>query len=107
MILEYYFCSFTNNRIILSAVKTLFKIKWVLLSYQIVSGNFFIFYMLLQSLIVLGQTHQTMLTMVYFVGYVPKLVLLVVMFEDIFRIGTGAVNYFRDTRRLNSEEENL
>ena len=83
------------------AVKTLVKIKWVLLSYQIVSAVilFYILYAFTKFDRSVGQTHQTMLTMgLLLLVYVPKLVLLVVMFgEDIFRIGTGAVNYFRDT----------
>lgn len=79
-------------------LKTLVKIKWVLVSYQIISILFLIFilYSFSQFDRSVGQTKQTLLTMgLVLIVYVPKLMLMLVLFsEDIFRIGAGSVNYF-------------
>ena len=80
------------------ALRTLIKVKWVLVSYQIISLLLFIFiiYSFLQFDRSVGQTKQTMFTMgLVLLVYVPKMVLaLVLLGEDIFRIGAGSVNYF-------------
>lgn len=82
------------------ALKTLVKSRWVLISYQILSLLFFvvILYSFTQFDRSVGQTRQTMFTMaLLLVIYVPKLVLaLVLLGEDIFRMGAGSVNYFID-----------
>lgn len=82
------------------ALKTLVKSRWVLISYQILSLFFFvvILYSFTQFDRSVGQTRQTMFTMaLLLVIYVPKLVLaLVLLGEDIFRMGAGSVNYFID-----------
>ncbi|MBG6110538.1 putative MPP superfamily phosphohydrolase [Flavobacterium sp. CG_9.10] len=80
------------------AIRTLIKLKWVLISYQIISLLLFLFilYSFTQFDRSVGQTKQTMLTMgLVLLVYIPKLVLsLVLLGEDIFRIGAGSVNYF-------------
>ncbi|MBP2284033.1 putative MPP superfamily phosphohydrolase [Flavobacterium sp. CG_23.5] len=80
------------------AIRTLIKLKWVLISYQIISLLLFLFilYFFTQFDRSVGQTKQTMFTMgLVLLVYIPKLVLsLVLLGEDIFRIGAGSVNYF-------------
>jgi hypothetical protein len=80
------------------ALKTLIKIKWALFSYQVISVVIFIFiiYSFMQFDRSVGQTKQTLFTMgLVLLVYVPKMVLtLVLLGEDIFRIGAGSVNYF-------------
>lgn len=80
------------------ALRTLIKVKWVLFSYQIISLLLlvFIIYSFMQFDRSVGQTKMTMFTMgLVLLVYVPKMVLtLVLLGEDIFRIGAGSVNYF-------------
>jgi hypothetical protein len=80
------------------ALKTLIKLKWVLVSYQVVSVAIFIFivYSFMQFDRSVGQTKQTLFTMgLLLVVYVPKMVLtLILLGEDIFRMGAGSINYF-------------
>jgi predicted MPP superfamily phosphohydrolase len=80
------------------ALRTLIKVKWFLVSYQIVSFLLlvFIIYSFMQFDRSVGQTQQTMFTMgLVLLVYVPKMVLaLVLLGEDIFRVGAGSVNYF-------------
>jgi hypothetical protein len=80
------------------ALKTLIRLKWVLVSYQVVSIALFLFiiYSFMQFDRSVGQTKQTLFTMgLVLLVYVPKLVLtLVLLGEDIFRIGAGSINYF-------------
>jgi hypothetical protein len=80
------------------ALKTLIRLKWVLVSYQVVSVVLFLFiiYSFMQFDRSVGQTKQTLFTMgLVLLVYVPKLVLtLVLLGEDIFRIGAGSINYF-------------
>ena len=80
------------------AFKTLVRLKWVLVSYQVISALalLFIVYSFTQFNSSVGQTQQTMFTMgLLLVVYVPKLILtLLLLGEDIFRIGAGSVNYF-------------
>lgn len=80
------------------AVRTLIKLRWLLISYQIISLLLFIFviYSFTQFDRSVGQTKQTMFTMgLMLLVYVPKIVItLVLLGEDIFRAGVGIVNYF-------------
>jgi hypothetical protein len=80
------------------ALRTLIKLKWVLISYQVISVLLLIFivYSFLQFDRSVGQTKQTMFTMgLLLLVYIPKLVLtLVLLGEDVFRIGAGSVNHF-------------
>ncbi|WP_394773749.1 metallophosphoesterase [Flavobacterium sp.] len=80
------------------AFRTLIKLRWVLVSYQIISLLLLIFiiYSFTQFDRSVGQTKQTMFTMgLLLLVYVPKIVLTLVMFgEDIFRIGASILNYF-------------
>ncbi|PKH66433.1 phosphoesterase [Flavobacterium sp. ALD4] len=82
------------------ALKTLIKLKWVLVAYQIISVLVFIFivYSFMQFDSSVGQTKQTLFTMgLVLLVYVPKLVLtLVLLGEDVFRIGAGSIKYFID-----------
>jgi predicted MPP superfamily phosphohydrolase len=89
------------------AVRTLIKLRWLLVSYQIISLLLFIFiiYSFTQFDRSIGQTKQTMFTMgLMLVVYVPKIVItLVLLGEDIFRVGAGLVNYFIDNPNLTKE----
>ncbi len=82
------------------AIKTVLKLRWMLVSYQIFSLLLFVFilYSFTKFDRSLGQTHQTMVTMgLMLVIYVPKIVITIILLgEDIFRIAAGAVNYFID-----------
>ena len=81
-------------------LKTLIKSKLVLISIELVSilVLVYIVYALMQFDRSVGQTQQTMFTMgLLLIVYVPKLILtFILMGEDIFRVGAGAVNYFVD-----------
>lgn len=80
------------------AFRTLVRLRWVLVSYQVISLLLLIFivYSFTQFDRSVGQTRQTMFTMgLMLLVYVPKIVLTLVMFgEDIFRIGASILNYF-------------
>jgi predicted MPP superfamily phosphohydrolase len=80
------------------ALKTLVKLRWVLVSYQIISVVILIFivYSFTKFDRSVGQTQQTMFTMgLLLVVYIPKMILtLLLLGEDIFRIGAGSINYF-------------
>ncbi|MCV9929825.1 metallophosphoesterase [Flavobacterium sp. LS1R49] len=80
------------------AIRTLIKLRWLLISYQILSLLLFVFiiYSFTQFDRSVGQTKQTMFTMgLMLLVYVPKIVItLVLLGEDIFRVGVGVVNYF-------------
>jgi len=80
------------------AFRTLIKVRWALVSYQVISLLLLIFiiYSFTQFDRSVGQTKQTMFTMgLMLLVYVPKIVLTLVMFgEDIFRIGASILNYF-------------
>ena len=82
------------------AVKTLIKMKWVLLAYSTVSLLLlvFILYSFTQLDRSVGQTKQTMFTMgLMLVVYLPKIVITVILLgEDVFRLTAGAINYFID-----------
>ncbi|WP_289664886.1 metallophosphoesterase [Flavobacterium panacagri] len=80
------------------AFRTLIKVRWVLISYQVISALLLIFIIYSFSQIdrSVGQTRQFMFTTgLMLTIYVPKIVLTLIMFgEDIFRIGASIVNYF-------------
>jgi predicted MPP superfamily phosphohydrolase len=80
------------------ALRTLVKLRWVLISYQVISLLILIFiiYSFSQVDRSVGQTKQFMFTTgLMLLIYVPKIVLTLVMFgEDIFRIGASILNYF-------------
>lgn len=82
------------------AVKTLIKLKWMLISYQIISLFLFVFilYSFTQFDRSVGQTKQTMFTMgLLLVLYVPKIVIMIILLgEDVFRVVAGLINYFID-----------
>jgi hypothetical protein len=82
------------------ALRTLIKLKWVLVFYQVISVLVFIYiiYSFLQFDRSVGQTKQTLFTMgLVLLVYVPKMVLtLILLGEDLFRIGAGSINYFVD-----------
>jgi hypothetical protein len=74
------------------ALRTLIKLKWVLVSYQVISVLvLYIIIFFLQFDRSVGQTKQTLFTMgLVLLVYVPKMVLtLVLLGEDIFRMGLG------------------
>jgi hypothetical protein len=78
------------------ALRTLIKLKWVLVSYQVISVFFIYYLFFLQFDRSVGQTKQTLFTMgLVLLVYVPKMVLtLVLLGEDIFRMGAGSISYF-------------
>ncbi len=82
------------------AFKTLIKPKWLLTSYQAISFLLFVFiiYSFTRFDRSVGQTKQTMLTMgLLLLVYIPKIVVTIVLLgEDIFRVGAGAIHYFID-----------
>ncbi|MFH6943778.1 metallophosphoesterase [Flavobacterium sp. FlaQc-50] len=89
------------------AIRTLIKLRWVLVSYQIISLLLLIFiiYSFSQVDRSVGQTKQFMFTTgLMLLIYVPKIVItLVLLGEDVFRLGAGAVNYFVE----NSNDTNI
>lgn len=80
------------------AIKTLVKLRWVLLTYQGVSIVLFLFivYSFTQFDRSIGQTKQTMITMgLMLLVYIPKIVITLVLFgEDIYRVLMGSINHF-------------
>jgi predicted MPP superfamily phosphohydrolase len=82
------------------AVKTLIKIKWMLVGYSALSLFLLIFilYSFTQFDRSVGQTKQTMFTMgLMLVVYLPKIVMTVILLgEDVFRLTAGSINYLID-----------
>lgn len=80
------------------AFKTLIKPKWLLISYVVVSFFLcaYIIYSFMQFDRAVGQTKHTMFVMaLMLLVYVPKIVVtLILLGEDIFRLGASLVNYF-------------
>ena len=80
------------------AFRTLIKLRWVLMTYQLISVLLlvFIIYSFTQFDRSVGQTKYTMFTMgLMLLVYVPKIVITLILFgEDIFRIGASILNYF-------------
>lgn len=87
------------------AIKTLLKWKWALHVYQFVSIAIIIYvvYSIFQFDRAVGQTQKSLFTMaLVLVIYIPKMMLCLVMLgEDIFRLGNGVVNYF-----INNDNQN-
>ncbi|RDI52213.1 metallophosphoesterase [Flavobacterium glaciei] len=94
-------------------LKTLIKSKTILFSILGISilVLIYIVYSLMQFDRSVGQTRQMMVIMgLLLIVYVPKLILtLILMGEDIFRLGAGTVNYFvnydNNTDFLNSRRK--
>ena len=82
------------------AVKTLIKLRWMLLAYSVISLLLLVFivYSFTQFDRSVGQTKQTMFTMgLLLVVYLPKIVMTVILLgEDVFRLAAGSINYFID-----------
>lgn len=80
------------------AIRTLIKLRWVLIGYQVLSLLLLIFivYSFTQFDRSVGQTKYTMFTMgLMLLVYVPKIVITIVLLgEDIFRLGASILNYF-------------
>ncbi|WP_163400243.1 metallophosphoesterase [Flavobacterium fluviatile] len=80
------------------AFRTLIKLRWVLIAYQVISVLLLVFivYSFTQFDRSVGQTRYTMFTMgLMLLVYVPKIVITLILFgEDIFRIGASILNYF-------------
>jgi predicted MPP superfamily phosphohydrolase len=80
------------------ALRTLIKLRWVLITYQVISVLLLVFivYSFTQFDRSVGQTAYTMFTMgLMLMVYVPKIVITLILFgEDIFRIGASILNYF-------------
>lgn len=80
------------------AFKTLIKPRWLLFSYGFVSLFLFtyIVYSFAQFDRGVGQTKHTMFVMgLMLVVYVPKIVVTIILLgEDVFRLGASLVNYF-------------
>jgi predicted MPP superfamily phosphohydrolase len=80
------------------ALRTLIKLRWVLITYQVISVLLLVFivYSFTQFDRSVGQTSYTMFTMgLMLMVYVPKIVITLILFgEDIFRIGASILNYF-------------
>lgn len=80
------------------SLKTLFKIKWILVGYQLI--NLLVFLFLLFSMLQfdrsVGQTRQTLFTLgLFLLVYLPKIVItLVLLGEDVYRLLAGTFNYF-------------
>ena len=80
------------------AFRTLIKLRWVLISYQVISLLTFSFYYLFffasRSFCWANQTFMFTTGLMLLV-YVPKIVMTLVLFgEDIFRVGASILNYF-------------
>jgi predicted MPP superfamily phosphohydrolase len=88
------------------AIRALIKVRWALISYQLISLLLLVFIVYSFTLFdrSVGQTKQTMFTMgLMLLVYVPKIVItLVLLGEDVFRLGAGAVNYFIDNANTTS-----
>lgn len=80
------------------AIRTLIKLKGVLIGYQIISVFLFIFivYSFAKFDRSVGQTKHTLFIIaLMLLVYVPKIVITLVLFcEDIFRVGASILNYF-------------
>jgi len=80
------------------AFRTIVKMRWALMLYQIVSLLLFVFivYSFLQFDRSVGQTKQTLFTMgLLLLVYVPKILITIVLLgEDIYRVFVAAMRYF-------------
>ncbi|MBK0370532.1 metallophosphoesterase [Flavobacterium agrisoli] len=79
------------------AVRTLFKPKWLLISYALISLFLLVYivYSFMQFDRAVGQTQHTMFVMgLMLLVYLPKIVITVILLgEDVFRLGASLVNY--------------
>lgn len=96
-ILLLFFILFIVELYAFQVLRTLVKLKWALVTYQIISVLLlaFIIYSFSKFDRSVGQTQQSMLTMgLILLVYIPKIILtLLLLGEDIFRIGVGTVNH--------------
>lgn len=80
------------------AFKTIFRVRGVLISYQIISFLIIVYivYSFMSFDRAVGQNKQSLFTLgLFLLVYIPKIVLTIIMFgEDIFRLSTGAIKYF-------------
>jgi predicted MPP superfamily phosphohydrolase len=85
------------------AFRTLIQRKKVLVLYQVVSLLFAIYFLYTISQFdrSKGQTHQTMFVLgLVLMVYLPKIVLAIVMLtEDVFRVGKGSVTFLAKKKR--------
>lgn len=83
------------------AFKTVTRVKWVILAYQILSAAVivYIIYNVLQFDRSSGQNKQSLRTIgLLLITFIPKLILTFTLFgEDFYRIGVGAIRYFTTT----------
>lgn len=83
------------------AVKTFTKVRWVLISYVVISLVVIVFisYQFTKFDRSVGQTQMTMLTLgLLLLVLIPKLILtLVLFFEDVYRIFSGAISKISGT----------
>ena len=80
------------------AFRTLIKSKWILMAYAMVSLGIIVFigYQFSKFDRSIGQTKTTLFTLgLLLLVLIPKIVLSAIMLiEDIFRVGSGAITYF-------------
>lgn len=83
------------------AIKTFTKVRWVLISYIIISVSVIVFitYQFTKFDRSVGQTQMTMLTLgLLLLVLIPKLILTLVLFlEDIYRIISGTISHFSNS----------
>lgn len=88
------------------AFKTIFRVKWILIVYQVVSFAIigFIIYGFTKFDRSIGQTPQTLFTLgLLLLILIPKIILtLVLFFEDIFRVFSGTYTYFVGNKEATS-----
>ncbi|WP_310557264.1 metallophosphoesterase [Flavobacterium sp.] len=80
------------------AIRTVVKTKWIVFLYIVVSFVVvvYVLYSVMQYDRTVGQTQKSLFTMgILLLTLLPKLVITFVLFsEDIFRIGSGVINFF-------------
>lgn len=83
------------------AFKTVTRIRWVLITYQILSAAviLYIIYNVLQFDRSSGQNKQSLRTIgLLLLTFIPKIILTITLFsEDFFRLSVGAIRYFTTT----------
>jgi predicted MPP superfamily phosphohydrolase len=85
------------------AVRTVLKRKKMVMAYQIISVVLavYLLYTISQFDRSIGQTRKTMLVLAFaLMVYIPKMVLAIIMMtEDLFRVGKGSANYLVKKKR--------
>lgn len=85
------------------AVRTVLKRKKMVTAYQIISVVLavYLLYTISQFDRSIGQTRKTMLVLAFaLMVYIPKMVLAIIMMtEDLFRVGKGSANYLVKKKR--------